>query len=119
MLQSPGMSRVFKITSDDTRYYGNCKLMGHKLETNKPLHCPHCNKQLNGATGLTTGNIPNDGDLSVCMYCATPLIFKGKGMDIALYELTTGELAELEEKYNDTYLQIQLIRDHCPGFKKY
>lgn len=41
------------------------------------LICPNCNKSTDAATGVTDEKAtPSDGDLSICAYCCTGLIFR-------------------------------------------
>lgn len=47
----------------------------HRLKDDKGLDCPKCMHNLDGATGMDTLEVrpPEAGDLSVCVYCCTPL----------------------------------------------
>jgi hypothetical protein len=56
--------------------------------------CPACDRTLDGATGLTTDNAPEPGDLTVCAYCASFLTFN---LDLSHRKLTAEEFSELTE----------------------
>lgn len=45
----------------------------HYVEHGK---CPKCERNIDGATGLVEGTPgPEEGDLSICAYCLTMLVF--------------------------------------------
>jgi hypothetical protein len=71
--------------------------------------CPNCHKLLNAASFLgDEKKIPKPKDLSVCVYCATPLRYKE---DLSLELLPEEEFQELQgseiEKLRE---MIQLIK---------
>jgi hypothetical protein len=80
-------------------------MISSKLETNEHLKCPECKKTLDGITGKVT--IPVEDDLSVCLYCHTPLIFKGKGMGLRLHKLDTDTMDRLKKEEPETWQQLQ------------
>lgn len=50
-----------------------------KLELEMPS-CPHCGEKLDAAIAVGDEEIsPNPGDWSICLYCASPLVFTDKG----------------------------------------
>jgi hypothetical protein len=81
------------------------QLFSNKLATNQTPVCPNCRKILDGFTGEK--NIPTDGDISVCIGCATILQFKGKGMDIRLERIARSELMKFMKKYPDQWQKLQ------------
>lgn len=40
--------------------------------------CPHCLSPLPEATPTEEGGLPKAGDLSICIYCAAPLVFTAR-----------------------------------------
>lgn len=59
------------------------KVATRQLPTNELLRCPHCRSMLDGVTGASSSGetpIPCDGDISVCCYCGTVLMFKDFGL---------------------------------------
>lgn len=55
-------------------------------------HCPNCNKLLDAATELSKEVKPNPGDISICIYCGTILVF---AVDMALMVATMSDLEGL------------------------
>lgn len=60
------------------------------------MNCPVCNHRFDthtSANGL--GVSPSPGDISVCLYCAMPLVFRE---DLSLAEATVQDLANLDKE---------------------
>lgn len=54
------------------------------------LKCPYCDSPCNSCTGAALeqeGLIPCKGDVSVCYYCGTVLLFADNGYDFATEEI--------------------------------
>ncbi len=62
-------------------------------------HCPHCGEILDAATAAEGKHeIPNPGDVSVCIYCAGLLVYAD---DMALTKLS-------DELFNSIPLEVRL-----------
>lgn len=51
--------------------------------------CPHCRMEMDCVTGISSrpeGTIPTDGDLTICMYCATALAWHEGALVLASQE---------------------------------
>lgn len=59
---------------------------------NAAARCPLCNYQLDGASGIDHNDVPDPGDLGVCISCASPLVYTDT---LALRVMTRKELDEL------------------------
>jgi hypothetical protein len=68
-----------------------------KFELHKPVFskrdssCPHCLEPNDGATGLEAQN-PNEGDVSICFYCAEISVF---GKNLGLLKPSPSKLAQI------------------------
>lgn len=62
--------------------------------------CPSCSTDLSATTG---GSIPKKGDLTICMYCQSILIFNA---DFSHHKATEEELQALKEKEPDFYNMV-------------
>lgn len=68
--------------------------------------CPQCKKILNAASG-DHDIAPEEGDFTVCAYCASPLIFKGKG----LYFVTDNDFETMRPKTRQNlHVSIELVK---------
>ena len=79
-------------------------------ENNQTLKfiCPNCGKNLDchiDADPKFTRK-PQDGDMSVCLYCAAYLLFKGKGKKITLNLIS---LKDVPEKYHRPLEQARAL----------
>lgn len=65
------------------------------INRHHPQPCPACGHTLDASTGVTHQAAPTVGDYTVCLNCATPLLF-GDGLALSVADLTTcdRELAE-------------------------
>ena len=54
--------------------------------------CPLCGHKLDAASGINTDASPDPGDYSVCIGCASPLIYRD---DLTLRPLTAPEMAAM------------------------
>lgn len=59
----------------------------------KGTDCPRCEEFLDGFTSIEAGNIPKDGDISICAYCLTLLRYES---DLSLRVLTDEEIEEFK-----------------------
>jgi hypothetical protein len=41
-----------------------------------PCNCPHCDHRIDAATGIDDDKPPRVGDFSICINCATVLVFR-------------------------------------------
>lgn len=76
------------------------------------MKCPVCHHPLDAHTSATGLSIaPSAGDISVCLYCAMPLVFRD---DLSLAEATVQDLAQLDPEtirvLNRTQQYIRLRR---------
>lgn len=55
--------------------------------------CPACGKKVDAVSGVSRDAAPSSGDVSICLYCATPLFF---AEDLTLRTMTEDEYNELE-----------------------
>lgn len=62
--------------------------------------CPTCGRGVDAATHARA-EVPKEGDVSICWYCATPLVF---GPDLELRHMTFNEL--LEHRQNPEFMKI-------------
>lgn len=58
--------------------------------------CPKCGTSNDAATGLTTNNGPQPGDLSLCAYCAWPSVFDVENGVLGQRSPTDDEWREIE-----------------------
>lgn len=79
-----------------------------QLHSNHQLLCPRCSRELDGFTG--EAQIPTDGDISICLYCALILKFEGRGMNIKIRKITVEELAELKKDHANTWADLMRYR---------
>lgn len=70
-----------------------------------PTHCPHCGREADAATDMTTQEVPDPGSLSVCIGCGALSIF---GDDMQLRELTLEE----RQKVRDDPETMAEVRRH-------
>lgn len=78
----------------------------HVEATDKPCkgHCPNCKVVLDAATSVTSAEAkPNEGSISICMYCAAILRFD-RQLDHVL--LSVDELRELLQEDVEGFMQI-------------
>lgn len=71
--------------------------------------CPVCSKPLNGATGVDTTASPVEGSVSVCLHCASVLVFNS---DLSLRQMTEQEMGTLSQEDQDdlTYARSIALR---------
>lgn len=77
---------------------------GHQLD--QAHACPKCNAKLDGVTEMGEGDgLPNPGDVSVCLYCATILRF-----DDALVpkEITADDMDDMD---NETVILLHRMQN--------
>lgn len=57
--------------------------------------CPSCNKEVNTHDTLKGSGVPSKGDVSVCLYCGSIMMFNE---DLELYLPSAKELLELKKE---------------------
>ena len=77
----------------------------HTHFTNDQAACPACGHKLNAASSDQPCE-PVQGDLSVCIACATLLVFDA---DLSLLQLSKQALEELD---GETYEQLMFYQSH-------
>lgn len=84
-----------------------------KIETGN-IDCPKCGIHLDGATesnGQETN--PKPGDISVCVYCGTFLIFDEEDRQLSLRRLTDEEFIKLPDEVQRELQRVKnLLREH-------
>lgn len=78
------------------------------MRTTKGLplsHCPHCGREGDAASDMTTNEVPDPGSLSVCIGCGALSMF---GDDMKLRELTREE----RQKVRDDPEVLAEVRRH-------
>jgi hypothetical protein len=61
--------------------------------------CPGCGKTLDGFTPINNLSTPKDGDLTICVYCHTALVFQaGEGGALTLRRVTATEALALRAR---------------------
>lgn len=76
----------------------------HRL-INEP-QCPKCRAKLDGASGIDYEDRPEDGDVSVCVYCYALLVYTP---ELDLRQLTLDEYTALSEDVKDTLANAQAM----------
>lgn len=61
------------------------------------LDCPKCGAFLDGASTPKGEVEPQDGDLSICVYCATILLFKVRD-ELEIHQMGYDQFKELPEE---------------------
>lgn len=56
-----------------------------------PTPCPSCGKKLDAATAVSEAARPKDGDLTVCFYCGSILVF-GENLSLSVAKIDDGAL---------------------------
>lgn len=56
--------------------------------------CPYCRKVMDGATGITSEAEPDEGDVSICFYCAKVSVFTAEGRLVEPTEEQAATFAE-------------------------
>jgi len=75
----------------------------------KSSQCPHCRKQLDAATLVTSvgGKAPKTGDFTVCLYCAEVLRWRSGGHLTLLSEKERAHVAASDPLTFFLLLQVQ------------
>lgn len=77
----------------------------HKVNENAT--CPHCGHRLDLATGIDHTLMPRPGDVSICIECASILIFDDAMMP---REPTVDEWKELKETNQEAFIISQQVK---------
>ena len=81
------------------------------------ISCPSCGAKVDGFTGVEKdAQKPSDGDLSICMYCASIGKYADNLTQIRL--ITAEELTDLKRVYPADYYAIQQTVDKIKEFIK-
>lgn len=78
------------------------------------IKCPKCGIYLDGASDSHgVGATPKPGDISICYYCGTFLVFNLVDEKLSLRKLTDEEFDALPEESRAELLRMKkLIREH-------
>lgn len=78
----------------------------------QPTHCPHCSAFINGATFIEDNEkvIPEEGDVSVCLYCARVSIYLKDGT----LRKPTDKEHELISDDPDIFKAVSIVKRHGP-----
>lgn len=68
--------------------------------------CPTCDAQLDEAASVDGDFIPKPGDYTICVYCASYLIYK---KNMSLRELTAIEISEWADKERAELTHIRRV----------
>jgi nitrite reductase/ring-hydroxylating ferredoxin subunit len=78
------------------------------------LHCPACGKRIDAATGVSLDDEParpRSGSFTVCLYCATLLIFEESFASVCPLRLRRASASEVEAvKQRDPHLAALLAK---------
>ena len=74
--------------------------------------CPKCKSILDGATSTSEDVSPQEGDISICLYCLEVLVFNENG---GLREITDQELVDHSEVIKEGLKVTKHVHDN---FKK-
>lgn len=74
------------------------------------LDCPTCKTHLDGASSGESFNQPQQGDLSICIYCGSMLEFDGEGESLGFRELTKEDLEKLSVEHPLSYDQLMIFK---------
>lgn len=69
------------------------------------LLCPECGKKLDGVTS-THDRIPQDNDITICVYCKTLLVYRQKNQILHFERMTRKDLAQLKSEFPDVYNEL-------------
>lgn len=72
--------------------------------------CPSCKKRIDGNTPVFHDNPIRPGDMTVCMYCQSILIYAGN----LTVRLATRQ--ELKDTHPETILQLVKVQEECRKF---
>lgn len=78
----------------------------HKLSWQ--ARCPECRSTLDGATGVDHDERPKPGDVSLCLYCGTILVFEEDRLRRA-QEKDLAEIPETDKKKLDRITRLSAI----------
>lgn len=68
--------------------------------------CPVCRAILNAASGINNSGAPVEGDLTICVYCGTILVYGDK---MKLRVATTPEMENIKAEEPSTYRSLIAI----------
>lgn len=76
--------------------------------------CPQCRHPLDAATSMDGNEMPKAGDISICIACITPLMFKD---DLTLRAISTDEMKTLPDTTKkELSRMMKIIFDHHQQF---
>jgi len=76
--------------------------------------CPCCDAEINGAFLDGSSESLNDGDISICMYCKSLLVFSIAGSDVSFSALSPEEFIDLPVELRR---EIKEMHDYVSKFK--
>lgn len=81
------------------------------MSTLDPGKCPECSAGIDGHTSLGPGGdrVPKADDLTVCIYCATPLDLRA-----AMLKADSTNLPKLKDVWPDVWEELS-VRYNAPG----
>jgi hypothetical protein len=86
------------------------------LYRHEDLHCPACEKRLNGTAVLTGAEIPpSDGDVTVCTGCAGLLVFQLSPLGRGLRAMTADEQAAYAREDPAAWRAVQQLQAEVTG----
>ncbi|MCW5907331.1 MAG: hypothetical protein KIS94_05695 [Chitinophagales bacterium] len=83
--------------------------------TIKSCRCPKCNKELNRATNATGNSSPQGGDLSICGYCTSFLVFRE---DTSVELLDRDEFLKLPKETRERMIDARDLLNQLSLFKQ-
>ena len=81
----------------------------HQLVKSEKLACCSCGKMLDGATG--DKNVPKDGDITICVYCAEVMLYKGQGSRVELVPIPPEDIEDVRINFPDSYKALMFMVD--------
>lgn len=81
-----------------------------KAHKTKDNHCPSCNILLDGASQLNGDNMPNPGDVGVCVYCSNVHVFDD---DLSMRKPTPEEESEILKNPHIIKIQKSIFEANC------
>jgi hypothetical protein len=89
-------------------------VIGPSVETVKG-HCPRCGHEISAASGVTAVQ-PKPDDVTICLYCASVLLFTN---DLGVREPTSTEMDELRRGENwPTVQKVQRVINQALSSQK-
>jgi len=85
------------------------------MKTNDRSACPLCEKTLDAASAVSDGDAhPADGDLTFCVYCGAPLVFRA---DLTVRLPTLAELAKAPPALTRARALVRALRQTLERYR--